>query len=138
LIDNQLEWRSTSVGETRPKLGYNNEVLSSLQYVLSSTLLLYIVYICAALQCIIFLMERNCDIFATDSAGLLPLHHAATNNHVDCVRFLVAQGTSLVATDNSGRTPLHRVNIYVTFYLNRGVKVFIYFLFTLSCKKCKV
>jgi ankyrin repeat protein len=61
------------------------------------------------LQCLILLVQRDCDITLGDNNGYLALHHCAKNNKVDCCRFLVKQGTSLEATQADGKTPAHVV-----------------------------
>ena len=63
----------------------------------------------AALDCLIVLVQRDCDITLGDNNGNLAAHHAAKNNKLDCLRFLVKQGTSLEATQADRKTPAHVV-----------------------------
>ena len=69
-----------------------------------------ITYLCiAALNCLILLVQRDCDITLGDNNGYLAVHHAAKQNKLDCMRFLIKQGTSLEATQADGKTPAHVV-----------------------------
>ena len=63
-----------------------------------------------ALDLLICLVERECDLTLEDDAGNLPVHFAAMNDHLDCVRSLVKQGSSIEATQSDGRTPAHVVS----------------------------
>ncbi len=65
----------------------------------------------SALDCLICLVERDCDITIGDKSGALPIHYAASNNRLDCLRFLIKQGNSVDATQANGRTPSHIVRI---------------------------
>lgn len=64
-----------------------------------------------ALDSVILLVQRDCDITIADNNGYLPAHHAAKHNKVDCLRFLVKQGTPLEATQSDGKSLAHVVSL---------------------------
>ena len=63
-----------------------------------------------ALDSLVCLVERDCDITIGDKTGQLPIHYAAANNRLDSLRFLIKQGNSLEATQATGRAPTHVVS----------------------------
>lgn len=65
-----------------------------------------------ALQSVILLVQRDCDITLTDNNGYLASHHAARHNKLDCLRFLVKQGSNIEATQADGKSPSHVVNAF--------------------------
>lgn len=67
-------------------------------------------HIIAALDCLVCLVERDCDITLGDSNANLPIHYAASSNHLDTVRFLARQGSSMLATQGEGKTIIHVVS----------------------------
>ena len=69
------------------------------------------IHLVAALDCIRFLVEQDCDLFLGDKAGALCIHHAAAHNKVDVVRFFVQHGLSKEVTQTDGKTPMHVVSI---------------------------
>lgn len=72
-----------------------------------------------ALQSVILLVQRDCDITLTDNNGYLASHHAARHNKLDCLRFLVKQGSNIEATQADGKSPSHVVNAFVSVHVHQ-------------------
>ena len=65
----------------------------------------------AALNSLICLVERDCDVTIGDRNNALPIHLSASKNKRECVKFLVRQGASLQATQKDGKTAVHLVGL---------------------------
>lgn len=70
-------------------------------------------FVLVALDSLIALVERNCDIDIGDNNGCLPAHLASKMDNVDCLRFLVKQGCTMDMTQGEGKTFAHMVSYYL-------------------------
>lgn len=86
-----------------------------------------------ALQSVILLVQRDCDITLTDNNGYLASHHAARHNKLDCLRFLVKQGSNIEATQADGKSPSHVVNAFFFMYIKFSAMLLDGFHFLTFC-----
>lgn len=63
-----------------------------------------------ALEALITLVERNCDVDIGDNSGSFPAHLASRMDKLDCLRFLVKQGCTFDMTQGEGKTFAHMVS----------------------------
>ncbi len=74
------------------------------------------------------LAAEPAQVFAVDSKGMTPLHHAAMRNREELVEKLVEAGAKINAQDKNGDTPLHHAaysrNVEtIEYLLNNGADV---------------
>lgn len=58
-------------------------------------------------ETIALLIRHGAEVKSRDSAGLTPLHHAASTGNLPALKALLAAKADLRAVDNAGATPLH-------------------------------
>ncbi|XP_033099387.1 serine/threonine-protein phosphatase 6 regulatory ankyrin repeat subunit B-like [Anneissia japonica] len=59
------------------------------------------------LECLVKLLQCDCDTSIRDHSGCMAAHYAAAYNHIECLRFLVKHGAAFSSLDSSGKTLAH-------------------------------
>ena len=59
------------------------------------------------IECVKFLLEKNCNVNVQDLSGKTPLHMAIKEDHVNCVPLLIEKGADLSLKNYQGLSPLH-------------------------------